>query len=113
MNNLSSFFAQKKTIIIEAAVLTAVVIGMLYAYSIFTSEDATVTQPAINQQLLGQNFILFLKAVNQDKVSLRETAFLNTTFVAQLQDFSETISPTASRGRSDPFTPYASSRPIR
>jgi LPS O-antigen subunit length determinant protein (WzzB/FepE family) len=110
---MQSFFVQKKTILIEAVVLILFLFGMYYLYTSFSEESATVTPSAINEQLLGQNFILFLKVINQDRISFRDTSFMNSELVKQLRDFSEEIGMNDTRGRVDPFVPYASSRPLR
>lgn len=110
---MQSFFVQKKTIIIEAAILIAFLAGIYYVYTSFSEESATVSQTSINEQLLGQNFTLFLKVINQDKVSFNNTSFMKSSLVEQLRDFSEVIGENATRGRADPFAPYASSRPLR
>lgn len=110
---MQSFFTQKKTIIVEAVILIAFLFGMYYLYTMFSEDSATVTQTKINEQLLGQNFTLFLKLLNQDRISFRDAAFLNSELVKQLKDFSEIIDINETRGRVDPFTPYASPRSIR
>lgn len=110
---IQQLFLQKKTLVIEMVVLVLFLVGMYYLFSSFSEPSTTTTQTQINQQLLGTNFVLFIKAVNQDKLSFKEMSFVNSPLVQQLQDFSVTIGPTESRGRLDPFTPYATSRPIR
>lgn len=110
---MQSFFIQKKTILIEAIILVAFLFGAYYLYTSFSQEETVTTTVSVNEQLLGQNFVLFLKAVNQDRISFRDINFMDSELVRQLRDFSETISITDSRGRVDPFVPYASSRPIR
>ncbi len=108
-----TFFTQKKTVVIEIVVLILFLVGMYYLYISFSEEQATVTTSQANQALLGQNFTLFLKAVNQDKLSFKDVSFLSSDFASQLQDFSQNFPPTVVRGRVDPFVPYASSRPLR
>ncbi|MFA6608435.1 MAG: hypothetical protein WCT07_00805 [Candidatus Paceibacterota bacterium] len=108
-----TFFLQKKTLITEIVVLVLFLGGIYYLYTAFSEPTSTTTQNSINQQLLGTNFIVFLKAVNQDKLSFKESSLMNSQLVKQLQDFSVTIGPTDSRGRLDPFIPYASTRSIR
>lgn len=110
---MQSFFVQKKTVLIEAAILIAFLGGMFYLYTIMTEGEATVTTSQQNEQLLGKNFTLFIKAVNQDKLSFREADFMNSDLVQRLRDFTETILPSETRGRVDPFVPYASTRPLR
>jgi hypothetical protein len=109
---MQSFFVQKKTVIIEAAVLILFLGGMYYLYTIFSVSDTTV-QPSANEQLLGQNFVLFLKAVNEDRISFNDNSFANSKLFSQLKDYSETIGQNDTRGRVDPFVPYASTRPLR
>ena len=110
---MESFFVQKKTVIIEGLVLVLFLAGMYYLYTTFSEDTATVSTASVNEQLLGQNFVLFLKAVNQDRLSFREVSFMDSDLVRQLRDYSETIGVNETRGRVDPFVPYASSRPIR
>lgn len=95
----------------EAAVLILFLFGMYYLYTMFSEGEVTTVQA--NEQLLGQNLVLFIKAVNQDRISFREVDFLNSEVAQSLRDFSETILPTESRGRVDPFVPYAPTRPLR
>lgn len=104
---------QKKSMYIEVFILMLFLAGMYYLYTLFSQPTTTTTTSQASEQLLGQNFVLFLKAVNQDKLSLRDTGFMNSELVQQLQDFSETISPTTFRGRLNPFTPYASTGSLR
>jgi hypothetical protein len=110
---MQSFLIQKKTLIIEMLVLVVFLGGSYYAYVTFSADDVITTQPAINQSLLGQNFVLFLKAVQEDKLSFKDVKFADSKLVDQLEDYSETIGTTTARGRVDPFIPYASSRPLR
>jgi hypothetical protein len=86
---------------------------MYYAYTLFSEGSATVSGSSVNEQLLGQNFVLFLKAVNQDKISFGGINFLDSEIVRRLQDHSEFIGINDTRGRVDPFVPYASTRPLR
>jgi len=106
-------FTQGKTIYMEIGILIVFLVGMYYLYTLFSEPVPTSTTAQVSEHLLGQNFVLFLKAVNQDKLSLRDTAFMNSELVQQLQDFSETISPTSFRGRLNPFLPYASTGSLR
>jgi hypothetical protein len=110
---MQSFFVQKKTVIIEGVVLVIFLAGMYYLYTIFSTGDTVTSPSSVNQNLLGQNFVLFLKAVNQDKISFKDLNFMNSELVQQLQDYSETIGINDTRGRVDPFVPYASTRPLR
>ncbi len=110
---MQSFFVQKKTVLIEAAVLILFLAGGYYLYTSFSEGEATIASTQVNEQLLGQNFVLFLKVVNQDRISFKDINFMDSALVAQLRDFSEFIPINDSRGRVDPFTPYASSRPLR
>ena len=110
---LPSFFVQKKTLIIEMAVLVIFLGGMYYLYTIFSEQSSVTTQTQGSEQLLGQNITLFLKAVRQDKLSFDTSSFMSQPLIEQLQDFSETIVPASSRGRDDPFAPYAFTGPLR
>lgn len=110
---MQSFFVQKKTVIIEAAVLILFLFGAYYLYTSFSEGTTSVSETKINEQLLGQNFVLFLKVVNQDRISFTDANFMDSALVRQLRDFSETISTNDTRGRVDPFVPYASTRPLR
>jgi hypothetical protein len=110
---MQSFFVQKKTVIIEGVVLVLFLGGMFYLYTIFSEGSSTTTTTQVNEQLLGQNFVLFLKAVNEDKISFRDINFMDSALVQQLRDYSQTITINESRGRVDPYSPYASSRPLR
>lgn len=109
---LPSFFVQKKTVIVETLVLVLFLVGIYYVYTIF-SEQAPISANSKNNQLLGQNLTLFLKAESQDKLSFDTSSFMSQPLISQLQDFTETILPASSRGRDDPFAPYAFTRSIR
>jgi hypothetical protein len=85
---------------------------MYYLYGMLNPDSVSVKKVEVNEQLLGQNFILFLKIVNQEKVSFHRD-FLESALVKQLHDYSEIITANETRGRPDPFVPYASSRPLR
>jgi hypothetical protein len=110
---MQSFFVQKKTVIIEGVILVMFLAGMYYAYTLFSTGDTVTSPSSANQNLLGQNFVLFLKAVNQDKLSFKNLSFLDSELAKQLVDHSEIIGTTTSRGRVDPFEPYAATRPLR
>ncbi len=110
---MQSFFIKKKTVIIEGAILILFLFGMYYLYTSFSEGSTTVSETKINEQLLGQNFVLFLKVVNQDRISFTDLNFINSALVRRMRDFSETISTNDTRGRLDPFVPYASTRPLR
>jgi hypothetical protein len=110
---MQSFLIQKKTVIIEVAILIAFLGGMYYLYTAFSEGSTTTSTASVNEQLLGQNFVLFLKAVNQDRLSFKDINFMDSELVRQLRDFSETIGINETRGRVDPFVPYASTRPLR
>ncbi len=109
---LPSFFVQKKTLVVETIVLVIFLVGVYYLYTIF-SEQTPVATSSQNNQLLGQNLTLFLKAESQDKLSFDTSSFMSQPLISQLQDFTETILPASSRGRDDPFAPYAFTRSIR
>ena len=109
---LPSFLSEKKSITIEILALCLFLGGIYYAYVTF-SEQAPVTTTSANQQLLGEHFMLFLKATTENSLSLSNTDFLSSPDVLILKDYSEIITPNSSRGRLDPFIPYAASRPLR
>lgn len=106
-------FVQKKTVILEVIILVVFLFGGYYLYGIMSEQEVSTAQVSANEGLLGKNLLLFLKAKNQDKLSFKDVSFMDTLLIKQLQDFSETISANVSRGRLDPFIPYASSRSIR
>ena len=105
---LPLIFTQKKTVIIEVVVLAIFLSGIYYLYTTIGEQSPTTTVPA-NQQIVMQyqNLTLFLKTVDQGKISFEGASFMNSSsLVKQLQDFSETILPTVKRGRDNPFAPY-------
>jgi hypothetical protein len=110
---MQSFFVQKKTLIMETLALVVFLGGAYYLYTMFSVDTPTTTDATVNEELLGQNFVMFLKAVNEDHLSFKDISFMNSELVSQLRDYSQTITINPSRGRVDPFTPYASSRPLR
>ena len=110
---MPKIFTQKNNIVMDIVILAIFLGGSYYLYTLFSEPDTVVTNTQINEQLLGKNFVLFLKAVNKDKISLTATEFMNGNLAKQLQDFSEEINPELYRGRLNPFEPYASTRSIR
>lgn len=110
---MEAFFKQKKTLIIEAAVVIVFLVGMYYLYTVFSEDTASVTTVQTNEQLLGKNLIEFLKATSQERLSFDTKGIMAEPLVQQLRDFTETISMTETRGRLDPFVPYAATRPLR
>lgn len=107
---MESFFIQKKKIIIEVAVLIAFFAGVYYLYQMLSTGAADVSKVQANEQILGPNFMLFLK--NQGNLSF-STSLMSSKLINQLVDHSQVIEPTSSRGRTDPFTPHAATGPIR
>ncbi len=106
--NLPLIFTQKKTVIMEVIVLAVVLFGLYYFYTTMGEQSPTTVTP-VNQQIIGQysNLTLFLKVVDQGKISLDGVEFMNSSpLVKELQDFSEVIPQTVKRGRDNPFTPY-------
>ncbi|MDB5260618.1 MAG: hypothetical protein JWN37_849 [Candidatus Nomurabacteria bacterium] len=110
---IPSILVQKKSLILEIVGVVIVIIVGYYIYGMFSENSATTTTVAANESLLGQNITLFLKSKTQDKISFKDVSFMNSTLVKSLVDHTEIIGETASRGRLDPFVPYASSRPLR
>jgi hypothetical protein len=106
-------FTTKKNVIIESIILIAFLIGGYYLYGMLTATDAQTTEVAVNEQLLGQNLVLFLKSKSQDPLSFKDISFINSQLVKSLEDNTEIINPTQIRGRMDPFVPYALTRPLR
>lgn len=102
---LPNVFIGKKGLIIEMVILCVFLGVMYYGYVTFAEQSPT-TVTNTNEQLFGPNLTLLMKAVNQDHLSLRDVSFMNSELVRQLHDFSETISPNATRGRDDPFVPF-------
>ncbi len=92
-------------------IIGVVVLGLAYyGYTLFSSTDSSVSivdSGASMTQFLGPNLTTFSQMVTKDKVTFNYD-FLNKT--SSFQDFTETINETSSRGRTNPFTPYASSR---
>lgn len=106
-------FTKKKTVITEVVVLILVFGCAYYLYTQFSAPGVTTSGTSAGEPLLGASSILFLKAINQDKISFRDISFMDSELVKALQDFTEIIPTSTSHGREDPFTPYASSRSIR
>ena len=105
---------EKRVIIIEIGVALVLLIGGYYVVGLIQGDNGsmTVTKTA-NEHLLSQDFVVFLQMMNKKSINLKNTAFLDGSFVRELQNFTETINPTPTRGRLNPFIPYALTRPIR
>ena len=113
--NIPQSVTSKKSIIIELIVLVLFLVGIYFVYTSFvdTTPTVDVATPALNQQLLGANLVVLLKAASQNSLSLGDASIMNSKLVKDLQDNTQNISENLSRGRLDPFTSYASSRPLR
>lgn len=107
---MENFFVQKKKILVEIAILVAFLAGMYFLYKMLSVGEEGLTQVQASEQILGANFMLFLKS--QGSLSF-STSSLNAKFINQLKDYSQVIDSTESRGRADPFSPYASTGSIR
>lgn len=107
---MESFFVQKKKIIIEIAILIAFLGGMYYLYQLLSVGSADISKVQASEQILGANFLLFLK--NQENLSF-STSSMNAKLIQQLVNHTQVIDPTLSRGRTDPFAPYAATGPVR
>lgn len=110
---MQSFFVQKKTLIIEVAILILFLGGIYYLYTVMKEGGVVTSQGSASDHLLGPNMTLFIKAVGQDNISFAGAESMQSDLVQRLRDFSEVISLTESRGRADPFVPYASTGPLR
>lgn len=99
--------------LLEGAVVFLVIAGIIYFYLQFSQKDAVTIPTSTDSQLLGQNFVVLVRAINEDKISFTQKSFMQSPLVERLQDFSEEISLTESRGRAEPFSPYASTGSIR
>lgn len=111
--NTQQSFVGKNKIIIEVIVLVLFLGLIYYAYTTFSNQEVIISKSAVNEQLLGQNFSTFLKVVNQEGLSFKDISVLASDLVSNMEDFSETIGETTSRGRDNPFTPYATPRSTR
>lgn len=107
---MENLFVQKKKIIIEIAILVAFLAGIYFLYQMLSAGSGEVSRVQTNEQILGANFMLFLQA--QESLSFN-TSSIKAKIVNQLVDHSQIINPTDSRGRADPFSPYAATRSIR
>ena len=111
---LPPIIEQHKTLL--GGVFGAIVLGGLgfWLISILKSDTVTATtQVNPNKTLLGPNAILFIQAVTKDKISLKDTSFMDTYLIKHSEDFTQKVSTSTSRGRMDPFSPYDSSRSSR
>lgn len=110
---MQSFFLQKKTLIIEMLILLGLLYGMYYLYGKFSVPEVATVEAAPNTDLLGPNLVNFLKATKKDNINFNNISFMDSKEVSRLVDHSENITIAPSRGRLDPFVPYASTRPLR
>ncbi len=108
-----SISPKQKTIIIEVFILIAVFAGGYYLYDRFILGETTTISVTGGDKLLSANFISFINVTSREKISFKDVSFMSSPLVEMLDDYSEVISPNATRGRLDPFLPYASSRPLR
>ena len=56
---------------------------------------------------VSKDFILFLVLTQKDKISFEDASFKESYFYRNAVDYTQLIRQSASRGRPDPFIPYA------
>lgn len=110
---IPNLFPHKKSMLVEGAVVLLLIGGIIYFYLQFSQKEAVTIPANVDGQLLGQNFVVLVRAINEDRISFTQKSFMQSPLVERLQDFSEEILPTESRGRAEPFSPYASTGSIR
>lgn len=104
-------FLTQKNIIIAVVGLFAVLGGGYYAYS--TLNEGVIVVGDLDPTILNPELVAFINAKDKIKISTKDMNFLTSEFYPMLVDHTETINPSASRGRPDPFIPYAPTGPIR
>lgn len=107
---MENFFVQKKKIIIEIIILVVFLAGIYFLYRMLSVGSENVSRIQTTEQILGASFMLFLKTHESLSFS---TSSMNAKMLNQLVDYSQIITPTDSRGRADPFSPYAATRSVR
>lgn len=109
-------FLTQKNAIIALVVVCILVGGGYYGYTFFT-EDPLASSSELDTSSLDPNLVAFINAKNKINLKRKDITFLNPGFAADIYstliDHTETIPMTDSRGRPDPFIPYATTGPIR
>lgn len=106
--NLPPFLEDHKAL--ASSIIGMILFGALGFYVIYLSKTdttAVTTDVSSSQALFSQEFVLFLQAVNKQNLSLKDTSFNDSYLVRNARNFTQEINPSLSRGRIDPFVPYA------
>lgn len=111
-------FLNQTNIIIALIVVAILGGGGYYGYTAFVLDDTAITTSGeIDTSFLDPNLVAFINVKSKINLKPKDISFLNPGPAAEiyklLTDHTETISPTDSRGRPDPFIPYVTTGPIR
>ena len=111
-NNMQPTSSKNNMLVVEIIVTLLLIAGGYFGYTYFFSEDSSTTEVAGNIKL-GKNMSAFVQIVGKDKINLDMQSITNSAYVKSLQDHTQLFTYSSRRGRSDPFLPYDSTRPIR
>lgn len=110
--NILTILQERKILIIEVLVVIAVLYGCYYGYTALFASNTTASV-GLNEKSLGSNTLTFISKTRTANYAFKDKTFLSTPYVQKLRDYTEIILPNQTRGREDPFIPYAASRPLR
>jgi hypothetical protein len=107
-----NLLAHKNIIIGVIVAIVALGGGGYFVYTkLFPAADPAAP---INQAILSGDIVAFMNAKDKIKISSSTDAvFLKSGFYPLLVDHTEVVNPNPTRGRPDPFIPYAPTGPIR
>ncbi len=106
---LPPFLEKHKFILSGLTGAIVLALAGVYIVIMFTSDGGAVVKTNQNQSLLGEvspSFIVFLQAMNSEKLSLKDQSFIDSYLVRNSHDYTQIINPSLSRGRLDPFSTY-------
>lgn len=101
-------FAGKKEIVIELVVGILFVVFVYYLFTIVKDSSSSVTT-TIAGAGTDSSISNMLQDLNKNSINLSDKSFKDSKLFLQMKDFSKIISPSDTRGRSNPFS-YATSR---
>ena len=107
---MQNFLIQKNNIIVIACAVLLLGVGGVYFY-LTTSDSSESSQTAVDTTLLKKDIKDYLSV--KDSISFEDVSFKKSPFFPVLKNNTEVIEMSPSRGRDNPFLPYAAPGSIR
>ncbi len=106
-----NLLSQKNILLFVGAFLVIVLGGGYFFFSSFITTGDGSSNKEINKGLLSKNVLSFINS--KGTIDLKDSAFVKSVLYSELQDYSENITMSSTRGRDNPFIPYVAPRSIR